>query len=74
MPRGYQVTDDKGLATFGTIIPGWYRGRTPHIHFKARQFSASGNVTAEFTSQLFFHPEEPACGLCKKAVRDGRAT
>jgi protocatechuate 3,4-dioxygenase beta subunit len=58
--RGYQITDESGLATFGTIIPGWYRGRTPHIHFKARQFSSSGNVTAEFTSQLFFHPQDLA--------------
>lgn len=64
--RGYQITDDNGLATFGTIVPGWYRGRTPHIHFKARQFSTSGNVTAEFTSQLFFHPEELAAVFAKK--------
>jgi protocatechuate 3,4-dioxygenase beta subunit len=32
--RGTQTTDDSGIATFGTIYPGWYRGRTTHIHFK----------------------------------------
>src|SRR5215207_9335974 len=34
--RGYQVTDAKGVARFTTIYPGWYRGRTVHIHFKIR--------------------------------------
>lgn len=56
--RGYQVTDANGIARFGTIVPGWYRGRTPHIHFKVRSFSAEGKSTAEFTSQLFFKDED----------------
>ncbi len=46
--RGYQVTDADGKVTFRTIWPGWYRGRTVHIHFKVR----AGGL--EFTSQLFF--------------------
>lgn len=46
--RGYQLTDASGLAKFVTIYPGWYSGRTVHIHFKIRV----GNL--EFTSQLFF--------------------
>ena len=51
--RGYQVTDANGLARFTTIYPGWYQGRTVHIHFKIR--SDAGAVTGlEFTSQLFF--------------------
>ena len=51
--RGYQVTDANGSVQFQTIYPGWYRGRTIHIHFKARTEpdSASGY---EFTSQMFF--------------------
>lgn len=53
--RGYQVTDAKGIAKFQTIIPGWYPGRTAHIHFKVRTFSEKHQVTADFTSQLFFH-------------------
>lgn len=32
--RGTQMTDDTGIVTFDTIYPGWYRGRTTHIHFK----------------------------------------
>ncbi|AUI69627.1 hypothetical protein [Beggiatoa leptomitoformis] len=52
--RGYQVTDASGLVTFKSIYPGWYRGRTPHIHVRARVFDASGNTTYNFTTQLFF--------------------
>jgi protocatechuate 3,4-dioxygenase beta subunit len=32
--RGIQKTDAKGLATFKTIYPGWYQGRTVHIHVR----------------------------------------
>jgi protocatechuate 3,4-dioxygenase beta subunit len=32
--RGAQITDDAGWVTFDTIYPGWYDGRTAHIHFK----------------------------------------
>jgi hypothetical protein len=28
------MTDAAGIATFDTLYPGWYRGRTTHIHFK----------------------------------------
>ena len=34
--RGYQITDANGLATFKTIIPGWYADRTTHIHLRLR--------------------------------------
>jgi protocatechuate 3,4-dioxygenase beta subunit len=50
--RGYQVTDAKGVAKFTTIYPGWYPGRTVHIHFKIR--SALSTPSYEFTSQLYF--------------------
>jgi len=57
--RGYQATDAKGVAAFTTIYPGWYRGRTVHIHFKIRTPAAAAladqrETTYEFTSQLFF--------------------
>ncbi|MBS1703063.1 MAG: twin-arginine translocation pathway signal protein [Armatimonadetes bacterium] len=52
--RGYQITDSKGTVMFQTIWPGWYIGRTPHIHFKIRAYNASGNATSTFTSQFFF--------------------
>jgi len=51
--RGYQVTDGSGRAQFTTIYPGWYPGRTVHIHFKVRT-NATGGQAYEFTSQLFF--------------------
>ncbi len=51
--RGYQVTDAAGQAQFTTIYPGWYQGRTAHVHFKIRSQTASGTAT-EFTSQLYF--------------------
>jgi protocatechuate 3,4-dioxygenase beta subunit len=50
--RGYQVTDANGQATFLTIYPGWYAGRTVHIHFKVHQDTSDSG--REFTSQLFF--------------------
>jgi protocatechuate 3,4-dioxygenase beta subunit len=51
--RGYQVTDNNGSAEFITIYPGWYPGRTVHIHFKIRTEAASRRGY-EFTSQLYF--------------------
>ena len=47
--RGVQRTDAKGLAVFRTIYPGWYQGRTVHVHTKVH---AGGNVV--HTGQLYF--------------------
>lgn len=51
--RGYQITDANGTVQFTTIYPGWYQGRTVHIHFKVRTETPS-NQSYEFTSQLYF--------------------
>jgi len=51
--RGYQVTDAAGTARFQTIYPGWYEGRTVHIHFKIRT-DPKASRGHEFTSQLYF--------------------
>lgn len=51
--RGYQVTDQNGLARFTTIYPGWYQGRAVHIHFKIRNYPPA-NAGFDFTSQVFF--------------------
>ena len=32
--RGTQIADPRGEATFRSIYPGWYLGRTVHVHFK----------------------------------------
>jgi protocatechuate 3,4-dioxygenase beta subunit len=32
--RGTQFADARGEAAFRSIYPGWYRGRTTHVHFK----------------------------------------
>jgi protocatechuate 3,4-dioxygenase beta subunit len=47
--RGIQKTDAKGMATFKTIYPGYYPGRTVHIHVKVH---LGGNVV--HTGQLYF--------------------
>ena len=47
--RGRQKTDALGVARFKTIYPGWYPGRTVHIHVKVH---VRGNVV--HTGQLFF--------------------
>ncbi|HVT42844.1 MAG TPA: intradiol ring-cleavage dioxygenase [Thermoanaerobaculia bacterium] len=51
--RGNQTTDASGTARFMTIYPGWYEGRTVHVHFKIRTDPASRRGL-EFTSQLYF--------------------
>lgn len=51
--RGFQRTDGAGEARFTTIYPGWYPGRTAHIHLKVRTDPATGE-RFEFTSQLYF--------------------
>lgn len=51
--RGYQTTDAKGMVRFTTVYPGWYQGRTVHIHFKLRTAPAAG-AGQEFTSQVYF--------------------
>jgi protocatechuate 3,4-dioxygenase beta subunit len=47
--RGTQETDAQGEARFRTVYPGWYTGRTAHIHFKV--FTDRKNV---LTAQMYF--------------------
>jgi len=60
--RGIQLTNTQGVAEFATIYPGWYAGRTIHIHLKvhlggkaASDKYAGGHVS--HTGQLFL-PED----------------
>jgi protocatechuate 3,4-dioxygenase beta subunit len=50
--RGAQATNADGVARFRTIYPGWYQGRTVHIHVKVHL----DNRTA-LTTQLYFDDE-----------------
>jgi protocatechuate 3,4-dioxygenase beta subunit len=51
--RGYQLTGEDGSVRFETIFPGWYEGRTLHIHVRVREV-VDGEVANTFTSQIFF--------------------
>jgi protocatechuate 3,4-dioxygenase beta subunit len=53
--RGHQKADAHGRARFLTIYPGWYRGRTPHIHLKVH---IGGSVV--HTGQVFFDEKTTA--------------
>lgn len=52
--RGSQVTDAEGTVEFMTIYPGWYPGRTVHVHFTIRGADTAAQQGYEFTSQLYF--------------------
>jgi protocatechuate 3,4-dioxygenase beta subunit len=47
--RGVQSVGSAGRVDFNTVFPGWYTGRSIHIHFTVRVGS-----TAAVTSQLYF--------------------
>jgi protocatechuate 3,4-dioxygenase beta subunit len=50
--RGTQITDAAGRVAFTTVYPGWYPGRTPHIHVKIFL-----GTTRLATAQVYF-PDE----------------
>ena len=64
--RGTQVADVGGRVRFETIYPGWYPGRTTHIHFKVRPSS-----TTEATSQMYL-PEETTSAVYKAGAYAAR--
>ena len=47
--RGVQVSDAAGRVDFNTIYPGWYLGRTTHVHIAVRPRSGR-----ELIGQLYF--------------------
>ena len=51
--RGYQISDSGGEARFLTIYPGWYPGRTVHIHLKIRTATQT-KPSFELTTQMYF--------------------
>jgi protocatechuate 3,4-dioxygenase beta subunit len=72
--RGYQTTDANGTVEFLTVYPGWYQGRTVHIHFKVR------HANQEFTSQLYFddvitdqvHRQAPYASQGQRSLRNAQ--
>jgi len=75
--RGYQTTDAKGEARFLTIYPGWYEGRTVHVHIKVRTAPKAGK-SFEFTSQMYFddgftdfvHTDQPYAAKGRRNARN----
>ncbi len=69
--RGTQAVGADGVVCFNSIYPGWYRGRTTHIHFKVRR-GALTNLTSQFflpdTLSEFLYTQVPA--YRRKDLRD----
>jgi protocatechuate 3,4-dioxygenase beta subunit len=53
--RGTQVTNTDGVVQFVTVYPGWYQGRTVHIHAKVHL-----DRQTVLTTQLYFDEEVSA--------------
>ncbi len=49
--RGAQATNSDGIVEFKTIYPGWYRGRTTHVHAKVHLDRATLLTTQFFTTK-----------------------
>ncbi len=60
--RGHQKANAKGLVVFRTVYPGWYPGRTPHIHVKVH---VGGNEV--HTGQLFM-PDKVSSAVYRTGV------
>jgi len=75
--RGFQTTDARGAVRFLTVYPGWYPGRTVHLHFKIRT-DPKAQRGYDFTSQLYFddaltdrvHASEPYVSRGKRDARN----
>jgi protocatechuate 3,4-dioxygenase beta subunit len=60
--RGVQLADSQGIVEFTTLYPGWYEGRTIHIHVKVHLGGnvAEGKYAGGHVSHIgqLFLPEE----------------
>ncbi len=65
--RGTQLSGADGVAEFATIYPGWYPGRTPHVHY----IVFLDDLTV-LTSQLFFADAASAAVYGNVAPYDAR--
>lgn len=61
--RGRQITDSDGVVNFLTVYPGWYSGRTVHIHMRilvgGRELLVSQLLFDDVLSDIIFtgHPD-----------------
>lgn len=67
--RGVQLTNKEGVAEFATIYPGWYAGRTLHIHVKVHVGGRNAGDTYQggqvsHTGQMFF-PEDITADIAR---------
>ncbi|MDO9486265.1 MAG: intradiol ring-cleavage dioxygenase [Actinomycetota bacterium] len=69
--RGAQVANADGIVKFTTLHPGWYPGRTVHIHLKVHL-----NKKSVLTSQVFFNEKVNSAVYATTPYksRTGRAT
>jgi len=61
--RGTQVTDVDGAVQFRTIYPGWYTGRTTHVHVKV-------HVGGKVATTQFYFPEDVTRRVYQRAPYD----
>ena len=61
--RGRQSTDDAGSVEFRSIYPGWYPGRTVHIHLMVHTAARTS------TSQLYFPEDLTATVFAREPYR-----
>ncbi len=57
--RGVQITNAAGQASFASVFPGWYDGRTIHVHIKVHIGGAASGSTysgghVSHTGNVFF--------------------
>ena len=78
--RGTQISDSNGRVNFKSCFPGWYAGRTIHIHFRVRnnnndevisQFCFPDAFTAEICTT---HSEYASRGIQDTTLSAGRDT
>ena len=46
--RGQLLTDEQGRVNFKTHFPGWYPGRTIHIHFAVSDAEGNSRLVSQF--------------------------
>lgn len=75
--RGVQRSDAHGNVVFQTIFPGFYPGRTNHIHFKVRVAGSAGDGSRKgehvsHVGQIFFPEKQTVALMQDRPYRDHR--